>query len=242
MNLQDILYTPLDLPACPKVDLARLDKWIDGVYPQTDLLNATGNKFIAGINEKDEFPWKVVWAKALDWREEFDQEFPEIKKYIIEGLGIPDKDIMAVTLLPKRISQQAKGFWHSDIDRLGLRFYIDFEDTVNDRLLFRKTLKYNADNTSLFRTFNSDQLLEKKVHLASILNSRQPYYINNYCAAHSVENVTEKRRIAVIVATSVELGIDSNLYRIMSDIIVNSALKYHKHALFWHDWNDAITF
>ncbi len=240
MNLYDIVYTPLDLPPCPKIDLGKLDSWIESVYPQTELLKQSGNKLIAGTNQKDEFPWKVVWAKALEWKNNFDKLFPEIVNYVVNDWGIPDQDILALTLLPKRISDQSKGFWHSDLDKLGLRFYIDFEDTVTDKLIFRKTLTNKIEDKNLFRVFKTSSGIENKTHTAGIIDHRQPYYLNNYLAAHSVENTTDKRRIAVIIATNYEIGANVELKKKIDNLVINSALKFHNQAIFWNDWSDGI--
>ncbi len=240
MNLYDIVYTPLDLPPCPRVDLNKLESWIDSVYPQTELLKQSGSRLIAGTNQKDEFPWKVVWAKALEWRNNFDKLFPEIVDYVVNDWGIPDQDILALTLLPKRVNESATGFWHSDLDKLGLRFYIDFEDIVTDKLIFKKTLNKEISDDNLFRVFKTDKETENKMHVAGIIDHRQPYFLNNYLAAHSVENLTDKRRIAVIIATSYEIGTNDQLKEKINNLVVNSALKFHDQAIFWDDWSDGI--
>ena len=74
-----------------------------------------------------------------------------------------------------------------------------------------------------------------------MLGDRQPYYLNNYLAAHNVKNTSLDRRIAVIVATSYEVNQQSKLKDRIDNLIVSSAQKYHKQAIFWHDWSDAIS-
>jgi hypothetical protein len=241
MKAEDVIYTPLDLPCCPEIDLAKLTAWMNSVYPQKHLLQQTGNYLIAGINEKDAFPWEVVWAKALDWQSNFNEEFPELVNYIVNDWGIPENEIVAMTLLPKRASAISKDFWHSDLDKLGLRFYISFENREQDKLLFKKTLTSECKEENLFRTFQADAGLEHTVHTAHMLGDRQPYYLNNYLAAHNVKNTSLDRRIAVIVATSYEVNQQSKLKDRIDNLIVSSAQKYHKQAIFWHDWSDAIS-
>ena len=147
-----------------------------------------------------------------------------------------------MVLLPKKISKNQKDYWHSDRDSMGLRFYISFEDTAQDTLLFRKTLKSECKDSNLFRELNNSSDLENKVHKANIVNNRQPYYINNYLSAHNVNNVTQERRIAVILATSSEIDkTKSTITNKIEDLIVSSAMKYYNSAIFWHDWSDAIS-
>jgi hypothetical protein len=241
MKAEDVVYTPLDLPPCPPIDLVKLEAWIKYVYPQKDLLKSTGGHLIAGINEKKEFPWEVVWAKAMNWQQGFAEQFPEIVDYIVNDWGIADHEIIGLTLLPKRRSDSAVGFWHSDLDKLGLRFYISIENTEKDKLLFKKTLTDECKEENLFRVFETDRGLAPLVYTAEIINSRQPYYLNNFLSAHNVKNVSNDRRIAVIIATSYEIDSQSPLKQKIDNLIVSSAQKYHEQAIFWHDWSDAIS-
>lgn len=242
MQPTDIIYTPLDLPPCPDIDIKKLEEWMELVYPQTQLLERTGGKYISGDNDKNTFPWDVIFAKAISWQNNFKEKFPELVEYVTNSWNIPDEELLLMVLLPKKISKNQKDYWHSDRDSMGLRFYISFEDTAQDTLLFRKTLKSECKDSNLFRELNNSSDLENKVHKANIVNNRQPYYINNYLSAHNVNNVTQERRIAVILATSSEIDkTKSTITNKIEDLIVSSAMKYYNSAIFWHDWSDAIS-
>tara|TARA_B110000503_G_C7113684_1_gene399319 strand:+ start:484 stop:1212 length:729 start_codon:yes stop_codon:yes gene_type:complete len=241
MTAEDIIYTPLDLPPCPTVNLSKLYSWIDDTYPQTDLLKFTHSKILAKHSHKAEYSWNTTFAKALTWRNNFQEEFPEIVEYVTKGWGFSDNEMLGVILLPKRVDLLAKGFWHSDADKLGLRFYIEFENLKNDKLLFKKTLTHSISDENLFRFFEEDTELEKITYEAKILNNRQPFYINNYAAAHTVYNVSDQRRVAVILGTSHEKNYNVSIKQKVNKLVVDSAMKFHKEAIFWHDWSDGIS-
>jgi hypothetical protein len=241
MTAEDIVYTPLDLPPCPVVDLTKLYSWIDETYPQNELLQFTHSKILARHSHKAEYSWNTTFAKALTWRNNFQKEFPEIVQYVTEGWGFNDNDILGLILLPKRVDQLATGFWHSDADKLGLRFYIEFENLEDDKLLFKKTLTHNITDANLFRFFADDTALEKTTYQAKLLANRQPFYINNYASAHTVYNISKQRRIAVIIGTTYEKAHNASIKEKVNNLIVNSAMKFHKEAIFWHDWSDGIS-
>ena len=241
MNAGDIVYTPLDLPPCPVVDVTKLYSWIDNTYPQNDLLKFTHGKIIAKHSHKAEYSWNTTFAKAVTWRNNFQEEFPEIVDYVTKDWGFDDSEVLGLVLLPKRVDQLAKGFWHSDADKLGLRFYIEFENLKDDKLLFKKTLTHNISDENLFRFFEDNTGLEETTYEAKVLTNRQPFYINNYAAAHTVYNVTSQPRIAVVLGTTHEKTYNSGIKQKVNKLIVDSAMKYHKEAIFWHDWSDGIS-
>jgi hypothetical protein len=241
VNATDIVYTPLDLPPCPDVDIDKLEAWMESVYPQEKLINHTANSYISGENQGTAFPWNVIFAKAINWQNNFKEEFPELVKYVTDVWGIPEHELLLMVLLPKRLSDTAADYWHSDKDKLGLRFYISFENTKTDKLLFKKTLSSECKDSNLFRELNTGQGLENKVHEAVLVNNKQPYYLNNYLAAHNVDNKTKERRIAVILATAHEVDYNSKIKTKLEQLIVDSAMKYHEEAIFWHDWSDALS-
>jgi hypothetical protein len=242
MKAEDIVYTPLDLPPCPTINLDKLYGWLEETYPQEDLLKFTHKKILAKHSDNSSYPWNAKFAKALFWRNDFQKKFPEIVEYVTSGWGFNDSEIIGLILLPKRIEETAKGFWHSDADRLGLRFYIEFENLKEDKLLFKKTLSSNVADTNLFRFFEDDSKLEPTIHEAKFATNKQPFYINNYLAAHTVYNTTPQPRIAVVLGTSYETTKSAEIKQKVDNLIVNSAMKYHKEAIFWHDWKDGLQY
>jgi hypothetical protein len=241
MKAEDIVYTPLDLPPCPDVGIEKMNSWINRVYPQTNLSSIAHNRILGKNSDRPEYPWDAVFAKAITWRDDFHKEFPEIIEYLDSGWGFKDTEVLGLILLPKRLTKESKGFWHSDADRLGLRFYIEFGNTQDDKLLFRKTLKHEVEETNLFRFFQDGTGLERKIHSATLVSNRQPFYINNYVAAHTVYNTSPQYRIAAIVGTTYETNKDPVIKEKIDKLIVNSAMKFHKEAIFWHDWSDGIS-
>jgi hypothetical protein len=241
MKAEDIVYTPLDLPPCPDVGIEKMNSWIKRVYPQTNLSALAHNRILGKNSNRPEYPWDAVFAKAMTWRDDFHTEFPEIVEYLASGWGFKDNEILGLILLPKRLTKESRGFWHSDADRLGLRFYIEFGNTQDDKLLFRKTLKHEVIENNLFRFFQDGTELEHKIRAATLLLNRQPFYINNYAAAHTVYNTSPQFRIAAIVGTTYETNKNPAFKEKIDKLIVDSAMKFHKEAIFWHDWTDGIS-
>ena len=83
--------------------------------------------------------------------------------------------------------------------------------------------------------------LEHKIRAATLLLNRQPFYINNYAAAHTVYNTSPQFRIAAIVGTTYETNKNPAFKEKIDKLIVDSAMKFHKEAIFWHDWTDGIS-
>lgn len=241
MKAEDVVYTPLDLPPCPNVGIEKMNSWIHRTYPQTNLLGVMHNRILGKSSNRPQYPWDATFAKAITWQSDFHKEFPEIVEYLSTSWGFKDNEVLGLILLPKRLTKESIGFWHSDADSLGLRFYIEFENTQDDKLLFKKTLKHEVKESNLFRFFQDGTGLEHKMHSASIYTNRQPFYINNYAAAHTVYNTSQQYRIAAIIGTTYETNKSASLKDKVNKLIVDSAMKFHKQAIFWHDWSDGIS-
>jgi hypothetical protein len=243
MNALDILYTPLDLPPCPEVDIDRLREWINRTYPQKELIDSTSGQIQAHNAKGSSYPWNFTFAKFFGWQNNFNIEFPEIANYATEIFGIADEELEGLALLPIRDNYIGTGFWHTDPDTLGLRFYIYNESYKTNKILMKTidpSIPVKEVHGKLFDD-HDPRLINGQVHVAEVINPRQPFYLNNMKAAHAIQNTVVAERIAVLFGTISDFNKMSNLplTKKMNDLVVRSAYKY-KEAIFKDDWSSSI--
>jgi hypothetical protein len=243
MNAIDILYTPLDLPPCPEIDIAKLRNWIEKTYPQTNLLDLTEGVVQAHNSKGDKYPWDFTFAKLYSWQNNFDKEFPELAKYAIETFEIAEDEIIVLAILPIRDSTLGVGFWHADPDLLGLRFYVLNESYKENEILIKEAYPNIPSEDIIGTNFTKDdpRLIHKAV-VAENIHPRQPFYLNNLRAAHSIINTVKSERIAILLGTAgddTRLR-DKKLDKKFNDLVVRSAYKFHEQAIFANDWSTSI--
>jgi hypothetical protein len=139
MNIFDIVYTPLDTPKMPDVDVAKLLEWINENHSK---LHGHNKKLIeSGFTSEghlgDNYPWKLTPVYfnneiiSTGWLNDFDKKFTDLSTYFHTAFGLELDDIGAIMLLPTLPTHSGLGFWHQDIDMLGLRMYLAFDDLEN---------------------------------------------------------------------------------------------------------------
>ena len=244
MNAIEILYTPLDLPPCPEIDIAKLRKWIKKTYPQTELLNNTAGKVQAHNSKGETYPWDFTFAKLYDWQNGFHKEFPELAKYATTTFGIQEEELIVLAILPVRDNTLGVSFWHSDPDFLGLRFYVLNENYKENEILIKEACPTALTSEILGNNFIEDdpRLINEKIYVAKNVHPRQPFYLNNSRAAHTIVNTVASERIAVLFGTKGDdsrLG-DVSLHKKFNDLVVRSAYRFHKQAIFANDWSSSI--
>jgi hypothetical protein len=243
MNFLDILYTPIDLPPCPEIDIGRLKKWLLDSYPkQSHLINMTAGEIQAHNKLKDNYPWNFTFAKFFDWQNGFDTEFPELVEYITKIYGLSESELGVVAVLPIRDNPSKIKFWHTDPDKFGLRFYVAHDRYKENVIVLKKGKPGVPDSIMHGKSFEEtdDRLINEKVYRTENVHPRQPFYLNNWNAAHAIELNTEGERIAILLGTDNALDDSPEFLKRINDLIVRSALKYHNKAVFLHDWNDGI--
>ena len=238
MNIFDVVYTPLDTPKMPDVDVPALLNWIDNSHSELH----KHNKTLINLNLTAEgklgnrYPWKLTPAYlnseliSTGWLNNFNIIFPDLSTYFYTAFGLTLEDIGCVMLLPTVPTHTGLGFWHQDIDAIGLRMYLEFDD-LNNKLLTRKTKikhteKLNHNNPLL------EDFLETEILDCKILDKNQCFFLNNVNAAHSIyTNVPGKTRISAFIAEK-----SSNQNALISKIeplVVNSAKKFSDYSIIW---------
>lgn len=243
MDFLDILYTPIDLPPCPEVDIKKLREWLTKAYPtQKSIIDMTAGEIQAHNKLKDNYPWNFTFAKFFDWQNGFDSEFPELVEYITQIYGIADHELGIVAVLPIRDKPSKIKFWHTDPDKFGLRFYVAHDKYKENTIVIKKGRPGVPDSEMHGKSFNEidDRLINETVYHTRVVHPRQPFYLNNWNAAHAVELNVEGERIAILLGTNNELDDSPEFVERINNLIVKSALKYHADAVFLHDWKDSI--
>jgi hypothetical protein len=240
MKPLDILYTPLDVPELPaSFDLEKLEAWIKSVYPQDEVKRAiwTSVKDLG-----DEYPWDLTFAHYSDnqnnnygWLSGFDKEFPELVEFFCSAFGVAEEDIGVITFLPMRPEKKGLGFWHSDIDDTGIRYYFANEKAEENPLLIMPTkIPYNTRPHHVFKPVEEerdDVFQTDKITVCPVLKAPGGYYLNNVRAVHSPYINTPCKRIASFITPRWDTM--EVFKQKTADLIVRSAQKYKEHAILW---------
>jgi len=234
MNAVDILYTPLDTPDVPDVDVPKLLAW---VAKHTKVQEISGRQDASKITELTEsYPWNIIYPRHnTAWQYDFDKEFPELAEYFYKAFGMSEEDLFSVVLLPVKTEFVGMGFWHSDPDEYGLRLYLENQEP--DEFLKIRPTVFPYDTRPPFgldATFNSIPL-QDKTFSATLRKPKQTFYLNNIRAIHAVQSFNPGTvRIAVIISSN-----NRNLKQQFNDLVVRSAKKYSDLAILWESqkWN-----
>jgi hypothetical protein len=228
MKPLDILYTPLDVPEPPEVDIDKLLEWGIQSKPKQNYEDRYDSSEKEGL--KENYPWDIVyWRHRCEWQNNFDKEFPQLSEYITTAFGVDASKIYDVMMLPLRDDFTGLGFWHADPDEYGIRFYLRNKEP-DGFMLFKPT------NVPYFWKQAFDENIAKdgfqnKVIPARLLKSNQAFYLNNIRAHHTI-NVQEKcsRRLTILIGC---VGDIHHMPDGLSNLIVNSAQRFPDYAIKW---------
>jgi len=236
MNPVEILYTPLDTPDLPLIDLPKLTTWMDSHQSYNP-------KYDAGeVIPSDIFPWKVSYIKEnKKWCNEFNLEFPTLAEYISSAFGLPPEYINTAVFAYAKSDFEGLGFWHGDVDTSGLRIYIQNEE-VEDFLLIKPTIEpYNYFPNEKMKGYNSGinligdspQIQNDVVHSAKLLKPTQCFYLNSVRGIHAVKT-NKKGCTRILLALTIDLNISAqDIPEHLKKLIVDSANKYKEYAIMW---------
>ena len=230
-NILNILYTPLDTDAPPKINIDKFLTWAYGIEYQ-NLKNAgDGSRGMSA----ELYPWHIVYARhSGKWQAEFDKEFPEIADFLCRVYGMSVGEIFSIVLLPVRTDFVGPGFWHADPDGHGLRVYLE-NDQIDDFLLIRPTVHpHNTRSLTLVPRDGIAPHIQTVEHSAKLLRPNQSFFINNIRAVHSA-NVAKlnSMRIACIISPFNALNTMDSMKSDLQDLILRSAEKYSDYAIHW---------
>jgi len=236
-SLINILYTPLDCPPQPEVNLEEFRNWIkvywEEIAQRRAHLKNTGK---VGEDKVSNFPWKLTSAynNRDGWGGDFDKKFPELAEYFTKAFGLELSEVVNIILLPVKEDHEGQGFWHQDHDEYALRMYIDFGDP-DGKLVMKKTkIPYDNQPAISPRYFpkgeapNIEDFLEEETFNCDIVSPKQCFFLNNVRAAHATwTSKLGVSRIAVIVYHN---GSNEVLSKI-EKLVMRSIEKYKDHVL-----------
>ena len=229
MTPLDILYTPLDVPPVPEFDVDKFLNWCKNNGPVQDIYN---RKDASKKTDSKIYPWNIAYAKSAgNWHSDFCEQFPQLAKYFTEAFGLTDKDVGEIVLLPVKQGFNGLGFWHSDPDEHGLRFYLANEDTENSLLIKPTKEPYDKRPDVIVNRVEPSPHVQDKEYSAKIISPQQAFFLNNIRAIHAVKtNKPDALRIAVIIGG---LGPILRMRPSLKNLIVQSAQKYSDAAIMW---------
>jgi len=240
MQINDILYTPLDVPEKPDFDIEKLQNWLCNNYcslkEYKDILSETKNTAEKVI---ENYPWDLTVAyfnlfndQGPGWLGNFNEEFPELSRHMYESFNLSIEDVGLIVFLPIKQEHTGLGFWHNDTDWYGLRHYFCFESSETNKLLLRKTKIDYTERPSFQLPIDEDLYLEKEVIECKLLSTRQSFFLNNVRSVHSTYTVTPNvTRIAAFVTGKV--GKRLEMQKKIENLVIRSAEKYKDYAVLW---------
>jgi hypothetical protein len=242
MQINDILYTPLDVEQKPEFDVENLKNWLLNNYQPLskykDLLSHTNN---ASENRNENYPWNLTvayWNLFDDggpgWLGKFNEEFPLLSKHMYECFNLSIEDVGLIVFLPIRPGHTGLGFWHNDTDWYGLRHYFCFESPETNKLLLRKTKIDYTERLDLVSPIDEETYLQDEIIECKILSTTQSFFLNNVRSVHSTYTATpDVTRIAAFVTGKV--GKRAEMQKKIENLVVRSAEKYQDYAVLWKD-------
>jgi hypothetical protein len=242
MQINDILYTPLDVPDKPEFNINQLKNWLTRNYQPLsqyrDMLASTNNTAEKIVTN---YPWDLTVAyfnlfndPGPGWLGNFDKEFPELSKHMHECFNLSIEDVGLIVFLPIKQDHTGLGFWHNDTDWYGLRHYFCFESSDTNKLLLKKTKIDYVERPNLQIPIDENAYLQDEIFECKILSTRQSFFLNNVRSVHSTFTVTPNvTRIAAFVTG--KIGKRAEMQEKIESLVVRSAEKYKDYAVLWDD-------
>jgi hypothetical protein len=231
MKASNILYTPLDVPLPPNIDIEKFLSWVNRVYPQ--LVKKSASKSTAENQMPNDYPWDLVFgAYDGNWIDGFEIEFPELADYCLSAFGITTTELLTVVFLPIRSSVNGLAFWHHDVDETGFRFYLVNENSDKNPLLLKKTVAPLLRSPGLTAPIpNNHPALQKEVYECQLPAERHAFYINNIRSVHSPMVTIPSTRIAGFI--TVKKHLQSHVKKLSEPLLIRSAEKFKDYAIHW---------
>jgi hypothetical protein len=232
----NVIYTPIDpLIPIPEIDTEKFYHWLMDNYPKTrayrEMLAMRNDTAMHTIKD---YPWNLIicYLGNMGWTSTLKEDWPELADWIPRAWGIDITDISVIAFLHTKDEHLGTAFWHNDVDEMGLRFYMEFEDIENNKLLMRRTkIKYNTRPTFEY-PMDEGKYLQQDTLTCKLLKNNQTFFLNNKLAAHAIHtDVPGKLRIACLIGTN--SSSHGKISESIDSIIERSAEKYKDYSLYW---------
>jgi len=219
----DLIFTPLDLPNPPEIDVARFIRWME--VGQNDATAAP--KVAFERLEKREYPWLV--RNLHEDLSPLQAEFPDVYDYLA---AFPFRRVRTLVILAQRGFQSVHT--HTDSDGLcGMRFYLTRKNA--EGLHFYKGRErydhfgtYMRQNGAVVRADWDKYFRTDEPVYATLPEDKKVFMLNNARAAHAVDaNTCELGdRIAVLVQGEYDPVRRDELLRRSVEKYANQAIWY----------------
>lgn len=247
-ELNNILFTPVQSPPMPLVDIPKLKLWLADTYQKrfdmTRMLVHFGRSALDVIGEQ--YPWDLtvaywnLFGVMPGFINNFDTEFPELLQYLLDCWQFESiNDLGGLVFLPTRATNLGVGFWHTDPEGFGLRNYISFERQDVNKLYLRKTNFFSNIKVDIGTPVDVDIMCQPDNFLCEVpLDSTRAFYINNINAVHTTfQDVQNTERICVIVSPRYkrnlhgEIAPKDGIWDRLKPLIMQSANTYSQYAI-----------
>jgi hypothetical protein len=224
-RFDDLIFSPLDLPAPPEIDAGRFVQWMQlGQQPETSLPrvafeNLTGQSY----------PWLL--RSLIGDLSALAEAFPEVHRYL---LCFPFKQVKSLTFLAQHGTQEV--FTHTDSDDLyGMRFYLTVKNSeglhffkAKERYDHFPTYARSAEGVLQRADWDKHFWMSQPMY-ATLPAGCRTFVLNNSRAAHAVAANTcvLGERIAVLVRGEFDT-------QARDALLARSVAKHAAHAL-WFD-------
>jgi len=224
---RDLVFSPLDLPPPPAVDVARLVSWMTWARAEgrkRGLVNAE-RRYESETGRQ--YPWlvaNIALEHPTNAEDSFAREFPEIGRYAAK---FPVDRPGWLVLLAQRGGTDV--FLHTDSDGYwGFRFYL--ANKSHEGLHFHLSRRPSAELPRRADDWSSYVDLSAKRYARWPAGNR-PFCLNSVRAAHAVDRNTCElgERIACLVFPGEALD-GKKLLRLLE----RSTAKYREYQI-WHD-------
>ena len=159
---KDLIFSPLDLPDPPELDMDKFISWNSAQKEYMLELNTNRQnsmKLLGG------YAWQISWAKrptvnnSTKWICDFDKIFPEITEYLEL---FPMKEIKSISILNQIGGSHVEP--HVDPDELwGMRFYL--KNKIKDALYFSRTKEKQETMIRTLEDSDGKPLTQKRNYL-----------------------------------------------------------------------------
>ena len=235
MDWKNLIFSPLDLPDPPEVDMDEFVAWHS--EQKSYMLKHNQNK-VNSTNLYGGYCWHISWAKwwntyntAEPWICDFDKRFPELVEYL--NL-FPFKQMKSISFLNQIGGSKVEP--HSDPDDCwGMRFYL--KNKTKEALYFSRMKEPHNHRIRTMEDDDGNPLKERRDYLdfcrdekiyAKFPKDRCAWMLNSYRAWHGLdENPTPTgSRITCVIIGEYD---KERLYKLFDD-----STKKHKEYQIWY--------
>ena len=220
-----LVFTKLDLPPVPRVDLAKVLEWMNAADRKLMRAQIDGYKatFPSGV-----YPWRPVWAHdGSSWDGEFAAQFPELVEYV---KLFPATEWRRVCLLAQLPDQEV--FTHTDPDfGLGWRVYLT---AGGPHLYFNKFKNWAPGDANAQAAPPTNEILDRiqpERCYVPVPDAPYPWALTSICAGHSVEKNTGSAdaRIVILIMPKLErINVAAH-----QDLLHRSTQKFASEAIWY---------